>query len=65
MSKDRNLSNLAREVEELDIGSATNMMPNQKVNFPSFKPKKSSYNLEDFKVKAKLGKGAFGNVYLV
>ena len=31
----------------------------------SFIKTKGSYNLEDFKIKTKLGKGAFGNVYLV
>jgi serine/threonine protein kinase len=30
-----------------------------------FKKTKDVYNLEDFEVRAKLGKGAFGSVYLV
>ena len=30
-----------------------------------FKASKKNYNLEDFHIKAKLGEGAFGNVYLV
>lgn len=33
--------------------------------FQEFKKTKDSYNLEDFEVRAKLGKGAFGSVYLV
>ena len=30
-----------------------------------FKKTKDAYNLDDFEVRAKLGKGAFGSVYLV
>ena len=30
-----------------------------------FKKTKDAYNLEDFEIRAKLGKGAFGSVYLV
>ena len=30
-----------------------------------FKKTKDSYNLEDFEVRARLGQGAFGSVYLV
>ena len=42
------------------------MKPDRKFAYPAnFKPKKDNYNLDDFTIKAKLGKGAFGNVYLV
>jgi len=30
-----------------------------------FQKTKDHYNLDDFEIKAKLGKGAFGSVYLV
>lgn len=34
-------------------------------NVPSFVKMKDAYVLEDFKIVVKLGKGAFGNVYLI
>ena len=51
----------AGESAALSIGGAR--QPN--VSRKCFVKAKDEYNLEDFRIKVKLGKGAFGNVYLV
>lgn len=52
-------------MEYLTGGEPTTAIPITKSGSPRFVKTKNAYLLEDFKIIVKLGKGAFGNVYLI
>lgn len=55
----------ASELPNRDDAISMNLPNSQNANSTRFMKAKDEYELKDFKIVVKLGKGAFGNVYLV